>query len=569
MVEHAVPLTSWRTSWEVLVLQWKMHPWVAASTMLVGAFGGFLSIAVLDTINSAIHFGNSRERLLLPFATLTTLSLLAKVTADLLPAYAAKQIITELRQTLCRRILATPLSEIEQRGVPSVLALLIRDVPSLAQTLVILPKILIESMIVTIGLAYLAHLAWTVMVLTVLAIGLGLAVYLQFYSHGLHSAQQARDEFNVFNASTHALLSGIKELQLNSKRRRWFRRAVFGLSSKRLARADYVAQAWFSGGGAVQQISVLLLIGTLVFGGAILNLAEADTLTASVLVVMYLMGPIGMIVGTAPQLGVTAVAFERLAEFGLLSQQSHHSSEAAPEKAAQLNWSSIELQDASVTFGQPGATGYFQMGPVSTHFYPGERVFIVGDNGSGKSTLAKLLVGLYSADKGRIVLDGCTVGASNLHAYRELFSAIFSEFHLFDRIISSGDASTSRTLAAQYLTMLGLDQKVRITGDDYSTTTALSTGQRKRLALLCAYLEDRPIYVFDEWAADQDPNFKRFFYEVLLSDLKDRGKCVIVVTHDNQYFGLADRLLFMKAGCVDSDTQLAVAGRATRNRLHS
>ncbi|MFD1905689.1 ATP-binding cassette domain-containing protein [Paenibacillus rhizoplanae] len=62
----------------------------------------------------------------------------------------------------------------------------------------------------------------------------------------------------------------------------------------------------------------------------------------------------------------------------------------------------------------------------------------------------------------------------------------------------------------RYLKMLDLDGKVSIDNGRFSTLK-LSGGQRKRLALLICYLEDRPIYLFDEWAADQDPEFRKFF----------------------------------------------------------
>ncbi|KVT72098.1 hypothetical protein WK56_14185 [Burkholderia ubonensis] len=147
----------------------------------------------------------------------------------------------------------------------------------------------------------------------------------------------------------------------------------------------------------------------------------------------------------------------------------------------------------------------------------------------------------------------------------ELFSAVFTDFHLFNRIIGPDQKNTRIELAQKYLETLKLADKIEIHGKTYSTTKALSTGQRKRLALLCAYIEDRPIYILDEWAADQDPVFKRFFYEVLVPDLKSRGKCVIIITHDDQYFKLADRVIRLDSGRIFSDTAMndvrsAVAG---------
>jgi putative ATP-binding cassette transporter len=193
----------------------------------------------------------------------------------------------------------------------------------------------------------------------------------------------------------------------------------------------------------------------------------------------------------------------------------------------------------------------FVLGPIDLTIRRGELIFIVGGNGSGKTTLAKLITGLYAPEAGAIELDGEPVDDAGRDGYRQLFSAVFAEFHVFDALL--GVASDDRTAAriAHYLRRLHLDRKVSITGGVLSTT-ALSTGQRKRLALLVAYLEDRPIYVFDEWAADQDPAFKAVFYLELLRELRELGKTVIVISHDDRYFHVADRVLRLESGRLEA-----------------
>jgi putative ATP-binding cassette transporter len=173
-------------------------------------------------------------------------------------------------------------------------------------------------------------------------------------------------------------------------------------------------------------------------------------------------------------------------------------------------------------------------------------MFLVGGNGSGKSTLAKLLTGLYIPETGEIIADGKPITDQNREWYRQKFSAVFSDFYLFDKLLglvsSDIDAKTQ-----EYLTKLQLNHKVTVQNGRLSTT-ALSQGQRKRLALLTTYLEDRPFYVFDEWASDQDPVFKNIFYTQLVPDLKSRGKTVLVISHDDRYFHLADRVVKLDYG---------------------
>jgi putative ATP-binding cassette transporter len=188
----------------------------------------------------------------------------------------------------------------------------------------------------------------------------------------------------------------------------------------------------------------------------------------------------------------------------------------------------------------------FTLGPIDLALHPGECVFLIGGNGSGKTTLAKLLTGLYFPDAGEIRLDGRPVGEAERESYRQLFSTVFSDFHLFERLHGI-EASRTDGPARQYLERFHLERKVRIEGGAFSTLD-LSQGQRKRLALLAAYLEDRPIYLFDEWAADQDPAFKEIFYRQLLPELKARGKAAIVISHDDRYFGVADRVVKLEDG---------------------
>jgi len=186
------------------------------------------------------------------------------------------------------------------------------------------------------------------------------------------------------------------------------------------------------------------------------------------------------------------------------------------------------------------------VGPIDLSLHPREVVFIVGGNGSGKSTLAKLITGLYLPEAGEIYLNGQLIGANNREWYRQHFAVVFSDFYLFDRLLGL-DRQDLDQQAQQYLRQLQLDHKVTIR-DGQLSTTALSQGQRKRLALLTAYLEDRPIYLFDEWASDQDPVFKEMFYTQFLPQLRSQGKTVLVISHDDHYFDQADRIIKLDYG---------------------
>jgi putative ATP-binding cassette transporter len=213
---------------------------------------------------------------------------------------------------------------------------------------------------------------------------------------------------------------------------------------------------------------------------------------------------------------------------------------------------SLELVKVSHHYRREREDDNFLLGPVDLTLVPGELVFLIGGNGSGKSTLAKVITGLYPPAGGEIRLNGRVVGDHNRDDYRQCFSTVFSDYFLFDRMAGRGGPEADLR-ARRYLERLHLDHKVSIRDGAFSTTQ-LSQGQRKRLALLSAYIEDRPFYLFDEWASDQDPLFKEVFYTELLPELRSMGKALLVITHDDRYFEFADRLVKLDYGRISQES---------------
>jgi len=254
------------------------------------------------------------------------------------------------------------------------------------------------------------------------------------------------------------------------------------------------------------------------------------------------------VIGTMPTLIRGQVALEKIEELGLSFESLEEAKEPdAGFHPATLQCASLELEGVAFSYADDGqGDNSFVLGPVDFRLNPGDLVFIVGGNGSGKSTFVKLLVGLYRQRLGEIRLGGRQITDSNRDWYRQHFSVIFSDFHLFEKLLGL-DKNTLEARARMYLRWLAIDQKVRVTEQRLSTTD-LSQGQRRRLALLTAYLEDRPFYVFDEWAADQDPQYKEVFYTELLPELRARGKGVAIITHDDRYFHLGDRIIKLDDG---------------------
>ncbi|SFY29146.1 MULTISPECIES: cyclic peptide export ABC transporter [unclassified Pseudomonas] len=547
----------------VMRLLWRNHPWLTFFTLICGVISGVASIAVVSVINQAIHNDGNRLQALYWFIGLSATALILRNGAALFPAYASMRIMTRLRIALCRKILATPLEEVDRRGPPNVLTMLTNDIPQLNTTLVVMPTVLVEMTVFLFGIGYLAYLSWVVLALTVSLMVLGVGLYLFFFASGVRSTNRVRDEFTAFNEYTHALVFGLKELKLNGVRRRWFGRSAIEASSTRVARYNFVERVWYTAADNVGQFTLSLLIGCLLFAAPLVSAVDPKVMTASVLAVLYIMGPLSLLVGAMPVLAAGRVACTRLADFGFAINDPHPEPVAVEAPKVHLlehkkTWDSIELKGVRMHYQDPHAGSGFSLGPIDLTVQSGELIYIVGGNGCGKSTLAKVLCGLYIPQSGEVLLDGVTITDESRSDYRDLFSAVFSDFHLFNRLIGPDEEEGNPELASKYLETLGLADKIKIEGLGYSTLKALSYGQQKRLALVCAYMEDRPVYVLDEWAADQDPPFKKFFYEELLPDLKRRGKTVLIITHDDQYFQLADRIIKLADGHIVSDINCAI-----------
>ncbi|MUG98445.1 cyclic peptide export ABC transporter [Scytonema sp. UIC 10036] len=310
----------------------------------------------------------------------------------------------------------------------------------------------------------------------------------------------------------------------------------------------------FAIGGSWGLVALFILIGLLLFIVPLVFAIPTSVRSGYALTIVFMLTPVRALLNILPDLLRANIALENINSLGLSLVAQTTESEIAISSAYQPQWNSLQLIGVSHGYQGEREDSQFTLGPLDLTLCPGELVFVVGGNGSGKSTLVKLLTGLYAPETGSIDFDGQPITDANREWYRQQFSVIFSDFYLFDRLLGLDNSSRDWQIQ-EYLEKLQLDRKVTVNNGPFSTT-ALSQGQRKRLALLTAYLENRAIYVFDEWASDQDPVFKKIFYTQLLPELKNQGKAVVAVTHDDRYFDLADRIVKLDYGKVEYDRKL-------------
>jgi putative ATP-binding cassette transporter len=345
---------------------------------------------------------------------------------------------------------------------------------------------------------------------------------------------------------THALLFGTKELKLRKNRSdRYFQ--DLGTAAQRTRSEGVRAHFFLSIMHSFHEASFYVIVGALVLLMQGNHAIDAEIRSRFVIATLYIIGPIVLIVRLMTDFLRSEAALKKIREFGI--DLTNDTEPETPVDEPRPSWNELELRGVTHAYAEGDRT--FTLGPIDMTIRQGETIFVVGGNGGGKTTLAKVLCGLYRPHAGEIRIGGSLVDEANLGSYRAYFGTIFSDFYLFKELIGSDDISNE---VKSYLAALRLDHVVQVK-DRMVSTIALSQGQRKRLALIDLFLEGRPIWVLDEWAADQDPQFKRIFYEKILADLKAAGRTVVAITHDDRYFGLADRIMMLDDGKLIEVTQ--------------
>lgn len=339
------------------------------------------------------------------------------------------------------------------------------------------------------------------------------------------------------------VIGGFREAKLNER----IRKGLFGDLARASLRATALREAshrLLIKNTVMTRTLIYLLIGMVVFVVPAGSRQGAGVTTSITTAILFLVGPLTLLATLTPQLArCNAAARAILRTEGQLDRAVRDADESAAPMRPPAAPDVIALDE--VEFHHRSDAGGFVLGPVSLELRRGELLFLVGGNGSGKSTLLKVLTGLYRPDAGEILVDGEPV--RDVESYRELFSTVFTDFHLFERVYGVLDVSAARV--DELLALMRLAHKTGFAEERF-TNRRLSTGQKKRLAMIVAVLEERPVVVFDEPAADQDPAFRRFLYEELFPRLRDEGRFVIIVSHDDRYFHLADRVLRVEDGRV-------------------
>jgi putative ATP-binding cassette transporter len=524
---------------ELLRVVYRQYRWPFILVIALSLLSAALGIGLIAFINKELIVALNSSLLILPeFLGLLLLLMAVTLASQLALTVLGHHFVYRLRGEFIKRILDTQVERIEQIGSAQLLAGLTSDVRAITIAFVRLPE-LIQGIILTIGSA--AYLAWlSPQMLFVTAVWVAITIiggWLLVSKVYRHMAKLRDIEDNLYT-DFQTIIEGRKELALNRQRAQLIYETVYQEDARNYRHHIVRADTFHLSAVNWSNIMMLGAIGLVFFMANSLGWANTAVAATYSLTLLFLRTPLLSAVGALPTLLTAQVAFDKLNTFQLTA---YHPDFIVPQAASY--WKTLELRNLVFHYGEQG----FEVGPINMTLKRGELVFLIGGNGSGKSTLAMLLTGLYRPLSGQILLDGEEIDGANMEKYRSLFSAVFTDVHLFDRLIDNQGQAADPAKVQAWLARLQMQDKVKLEGNKV-LNLKLSKGQSKRLALLLATAEQRDILLLDEWAADQDPHFRRIFYRELLPWLQEMGKTVFAISHDDHYFLHADRLLEMREG---------------------
>jgi putative ATP-binding cassette transporter len=531
----------------------RLSPRACLLSMLLGIVSGACNIGILALISHTLAAGGrpTAATFLWAYGALCVLMPTTRFFSEIVLNQAGQGVVYAMRMNVCRSILSAPLRNLEGVGIHRLYATLTEDIFAITNALVILPVLGLNALLVVGCLAYIAWLSPSVLWVVLGFMAFGVITNQLLLLRSVRYQRLVREGADTLFKYFRSLTEGTKELKIHYGRREMFVSRALSTAAVDLRRYNVSATRFFALSASWGQVLLFLLIGVVLFVLPQRGDFGGPVITGCTLAVLYLMTPLSATLSLFPALTRANVSLKKVEQLGLALQSERGAVGEGDPRALKPVWRSLELAGVTHTYHGEREDESFTLGPIDLALRPGELVFITGGNGSGKTTFAKLLTGLYTPEAGELRLDGKPITDANRESYRQFFSVVFSDFHLFDTALGYETTHLDEK-AREYLKQLHLDRKVRF-ADGKLSTTELSNGQRKRLALLVAYLEDRQIYLFDEWAADQDPQFKELFYYRLLPELKAAGKTVLVISHDDRYYHTADRLVKLDYGQIEYD----------------
>jgi len=526
--------------------------------LIAACVAGLSNALILAIVNAAAeHASQSESRPLyaVAFAAAMVLYIFSQRWILIQAASEIEAIVHSVRMRIISTLRDCELLDVEHLGRSVIYSGVARHTQTLSQSASTLTIAVQMAILILFTTAYIAYLSITSFLVLISFMAVALFIYFRKSYSVRNNLRSTLEMDNEVYGAIDDLLDGFKEAKLSRRKTKSILQRAEKISEN-AADIRSNTQILLAKNFIFSQTAFYLLLGTMVFIVSMISSDYSDEVQKSTTAVLFIIGPISGLIGSISIFENASAAAEAIMDLEsklstLAGRNGQKSGDTELKSAPCVDQPSpafqqIELKDAVFSFQPDDQTETpFQIGPIDLKITRGKTIFITGGNGSGKSTLLRVLTGLYPLTQGQILLDGRNVSRENLQDYRELFSAVFGDFHLSRYLDGVDDNALHET--DFWMKTLEIQDKVRIENKAFSTTE-LSTGQRKRLALVATVLEQRPILILDEWAADQDPIFRKKFYREILPMLRERGWTIIAVTHDSRFFDSADMQMHMEEG---------------------
>lgn len=517
---------------------------------LVTFLGGIVSGLMMTIILGAASTSTSPDhnlRFLLLFAVALAALLVAKRYSLRHTGRLTESIIEGIQLRITDKIRRSDLFFFEQIGPAQFMTLLTKETQTISSAASMMVNAASSAVMLIVAFFFVAYLSIPAFLLTLAAVGVAVIAYRMSLKTVEPQLQETlKVEAGYFELIQH-MLDGFKELKMDVGKNRDLYDTHLKSLSVRVAELKVDTNNRFVNITLITHAAFYTLLGIIIFLLPKLAACEPSVIMKISAVILFIFGPLAEVVGVAPYLAKGSASIREIEAMEQRLDDAARRTTPVDFTVTPAPWPvrEITVQDLVFSYPDAGDSPGYTAGPLNTTIRAGETLFIMGGNGSGKSTFLKLLTGLYLPKSGSLLVNGQPLGPAQYQRYRNMFSIIFTDYHLFDRLY--GHEQVDEDQLARLLHGMDLATKTRYYEGRFSHLN-LSTGQRKRLSLVVALLEKKPILVCDEWAADQDPVFRRHFYEVILPELKSQGKTIIAATHDDRYFHTADRVLKMEYG---------------------
>lgn len=541
---------------EFLKLILKKSKYFFVLIILLGMINTVLNSALLLFINNTITqkpipiFPNNPG---VVFAAIILVSLLISQRFQVYMIGMTNDILFEFEMSILQKLRYASFQDFEKLGKEKVYTA-INDSRVLAN----IPQVFIScfnSLIMVI--CCLVYMFWISPVggfLVLGMLGILLTIYLVRNKKAEKDLNELRDLQTTYYAHLHDLLEGFREIKMSILRNDTIFKKFLMKNRIRSKVISIDTSVKYMNNELTGSYSWYIVLGIIMFSLPLYFGFTIMQVSAFLIIILYLIGPVAGLITFIPVFTRVKIALNRLNEYEQLLDANTKGKIMHGETIGMKGcFEGLEFKDVCYEYVNKENKTVFVLGPLNLKIEPGQKVFVTGGNGSGKTTFVKLLTGLYQPSSGSILLNGRVISDINLPSYRDQISAIFTDNYLFEENYNEFDLAKDNESLKHYIDVMKLSNIVKANETHYEISSSLSQGQRKRLALIMAMMEERQIIVLDEWAAEQDPQFRAYFYNKILNYLQKKNKTIIAITHDDNYFNMAGRILKFDFGKIVSD----------------